>query len=76
MLTFYKLDTWSRESSTKFRLGDCLFDAEKLANDADPDKNGHGIVFMVLDLMHAHNFWYQMVNSVKILLYLVWTKFY
>ena len=42
----YKLDTWSRDLSTDFKLGNCLFGDVKLTENADPDKyrySGYGI---------------------------------
>ena len=42
----YELDTWSRDLSTKFIQGDCLFGAVKLTKNPDPDKygsSGYGI---------------------------------
>ena len=46
----YKLDTWSRDLSTGFTLGNCLFGATKLTKNVDPDKygyRGYGIGFDV-----------------------------
>ena len=52
-----------------FTLSDCLFGAAKLTKNGNPYKYS-GIVVMILDLMHVYNFYYQMVNSVKMLLFL------
>ena len=37
----YKLITWSRDLSTYFTLGNCLFGAVKLTKNADPNKYGY-----------------------------------
>ena len=44
----YKLDTWSRDLSTDFTLGDCVFGAVTLNKNGDPDKytySEYGIEF-------------------------------
>ena len=40
LLISYELDTWSRDLSTEFTLGDCLFGAVKLTKNADCGKYG------------------------------------
>ena len=47
--TDYELDTWSRDSSTEFILGDCLFGAVKLTKNTDPYKNGYSSSGIGLD---------------------------
>ena len=37
----YELDTWSRDLNMDFTLGDCLFGAFKLTENADLDKYGY-----------------------------------
>ena len=44
----YKLGTWARHLNTDFTLDDCLFEAVKLTNNADPgthEYSGYGIGF-------------------------------
>ena len=51
--TSYKLDTWSRDLSTDFTLGNCLFEAVKWTKNANPDQygcSGYGIGFNALCL--------------------------
>ena len=38
----FELDTWSRDLSPKFILGDCLVQAMKLTENVDRDKYGYG----------------------------------
>lgn len=48
LFNIYELDTWSKDFSTKFSLGDYLLGAVKLNKNANPDKNlygGYGIGF-------------------------------
>ena len=68
----YELDTWSRDLSMDFILGDCLFRAVKLVK--NPDQEKMGIVVILLDLMHVHNFHCQIVTGVKMLLFLELTE--
>ena len=45
---FYELDTYSRDLDTRFSLGDCLFGAVKLTDNAVSNKygcSGFGIEF-------------------------------
>ena len=65
VLNAYKLDTWSRDLNTDFTLGDWLFASVKLMILINVN-----VVVMVLDLMHVHNFYFQMMNRVKMLLFL------
>ena len=37
----YEVDARSRDSNTKFKIGDCLFVAQKLTETVDPDKCGY-----------------------------------
>ena len=37
----YQPDTWSWDLNTNFILGNCLFGAVKVTNNADPDKYGY-----------------------------------
>ena len=39
LFNIYELDTWSKDLSTKFSLGDYLLGAVKLNKNANPDKN-------------------------------------
>ena len=67
--TLYNNSTWSRDLNTEFKLGNCFFRAVKLKVVLDL----MDLVFdwiTVLDLMHIYNFHDQMVNWVKVLLYL------
>ena len=41
LFSFYELDTYSRDLSTKFAIGDCLFGAVKLTRNDDSDKYGY-----------------------------------
>ena len=45
----YELDTWSRDLSMDFILGDCLFRAVKLVKNPDQDKNGYSGYFIKFD---------------------------
>ena len=45
----YKLDVWSRDLSTDFRLGNWLFEAVKLTKNVDPDKYGSSAYGFRLD---------------------------
>ena len=47
----------------------CMFGVVKLTKNADP--NIYGYVVLALDLLHAHNFCYQAVRGVKMLLFVV-----
>ena len=65
----YELDTWSRELSTDFTLGNCLL--EWLSYIKTLILINKDTIVMVLDLMHIHNFRCQTVAGVKTLLFLV-----
>ena len=57
----YVLDAWSKDLSTDFTLGNCLFKAVKLTKNDDPDKHKHILV---------RNFHKQMEAWAKMLFFL------
>ena len=66
----HELDTWSRDLNEKFILDDCLFGAVKLNEVVDPNKNRcsrYDIGFEARSRFHC-----QLVNGVKMLLFLRW----
>ena len=69
----YELDTCSRDLSTKFTLGDCIFRSVKLNNNAVHDKfrySGYGIRFDAFSIFSINEEWG------KMLMFLVRTNFY
>ena len=54
LFSVYDLDTWPKDSNTKFILGSCFFGAVNLTKNADPDKygySGYGIGLMHIEIL-------------------------
>ena len=64
----YELYRLLQNLNDDFTLKDCLFRAVKLTRNADPDKYSYSD--MVLDLILVHVFHVQVLNGVKMLLFL------
>ena len=69
LIIICELNTWSKNLSTKFTLGGCMFGAVKLTKNTQLEKYGYNDYG--IDLIHVHNFLYQAVTWVKTLLVLV-----
>ena len=67
----YDQDTWSRDTNTKFTLGDCLFGAVKLTDNANPNKYGYSSDSIGFDA--CSQFSLPIGEWGKMLLFLVWT---
>ena len=67
----YDQDTWSRDTNTKFTLGDCLFGAVKLTDNANPNKYDYSSYSIGFDA--CSQFSLPIGEWGKVLLFLVWT---
>ena len=71
MFIVYEEDTWSRDLNTDFTLSDCLLGAVKLTKNTDLNKYGYSGYATGFDVhSQISQFYCQMVNGVKILLFL------
>ena len=60
---------WSRDLHTVITVNDCFFGAAKLTKYADSDKYSYSD--MILDLIHNHIFYFQILTGLTILLFLM-----